>query len=35
MTSDNVNILSFGFGQLFNGRAMKTDQLSFDSIAAA
>jgi hypothetical protein len=26
MTSDNVNILSFGFGQLFNGRAIKIDQ---------
>jgi hypothetical protein len=44
MTSDNVNILSFEFGQLFNGRAIKIDQckraregplLSFYSIAAA
>jgi hypothetical protein len=44
MTSDSVNIFSFGFGQLFNGHATRIDQckharkgplFSFDSIAAA
>jgi hypothetical protein len=44
MTSDNINIFGFGFGQLFSGRATQIDQckcarkgplLSFDSIAAA
>jgi hypothetical protein len=35
MTSDNVNILSFGFGQLFNGRAIKIGQFKRAQRASA